>query len=184
MKKLCLSLLLVLSFLLTGCQRRDIEAKFDSFSTELSNAQNLSFTANIRAEYEDKTARFTLGYEEDSEGASVTVIAPELIAGVSARIAQGDTSLHYDTVVLDTGSLDSFGLSPMSSLPVLVKALRTAHLDSFWEEDGMTVLQLQPEDELKCRVCFDEDMCPVRAELISGDRVTVYMEISNWNEGL
>ena len=184
MKKLCLPLLLALSFLLTGCQRRDIESKFDSFSTQLSNAQYLSFTANIRAEYEDKTARFTLSYEEDSEGSTVTVIAPELIAGVTARIAPGGTQLEYDTVVLDTGALDNFGLSPMSSLPRLVQTLKCSHVDSYWEEDGMRVLSLEPTDELKCSVWFEgEEMTPLRAEMISGGRVKVFVEISDWNKG-
>ena len=99
-------------------------------------------------------------------------------------MAPGGTQLQYDTVVLDTGALDNFGLSPMSSLPVLLGAMRTGHLDSHWEENGMTVLQLEPEDELKCRVWFEsESMTPTQAELISQGRVTVYMEISDWNEG-
>lgn len=181
MKRLC-PVILSFCLLLTGCGGRDIRSEFSAMSERLGGA-SLSFTANVRAEYEDKTARFTLSYEEDGEGGSVTVLAPELIKGVTARIAQGSTSLEYATVVLDTGSLDSFGLSPMSSLPVLADALRHAHLDSHWEEDGITVLQLQPEDALKCRVWLDDGMCPVRAELISGERVTVYIEITDWNEG-
>ena len=182
MKKLCL--LFAFCLVLTGCERRDIKAEFEAFSARLEGTESLSFTANIRAEYEDKTARFTLGYEENSEGGTVTVLAPELIAGVKAHVSPGGTSLQYDTVVLDTGSLDSFGLSPLSSLPVLVQAMRDAHLDTYWEEDGMTVLQLEPEDELKCRVWFEpEGMTPLRAELISAGRVTVYIELSQWNEG-
>ena len=176
-------ILLCLCLVLTGCQRHDIESEFSALSQRLNQAQFLSFTANIRAEYEDKTARFTLSYEEDSEGGTVTVIAPELIQGIKARVAPGGTQLQYDTVVLDTGALDNFGLSPLSSLPLLVKAMKSAHLDSCWEEDGIRVLQLQPEDELKCTVWFDEAMRPLRSELISGDRVAVYIEISNWNEG-
>ncbi len=183
MKRLYPILLLCLCLMLTGCQRRDIEAEFAALSARLENAQALSFTANIRAEYEDKSARFTLAYEEGPEGGTVTVIAPELIRGIKARIAPGGTQLQYDTVVLDTGALDNFGLSPMSSLPLLVNALKGAHIDSFWEEDGLTVLQLEPEDERKCTVWFDPGMNPLRAELISGERVSVYIEISDWNEG-
>ena len=182
MKKLCL--LFALCLVLTGCERRDIKAEFEVFSARLDEAESLSFTANIRAEYEDKTARFTLGYEENAEGGTVTVLAPELIKGVKAHVSPGGTSLEYDTVVLDTGALDNFGLSPLSSLPVLVQAMRTAHLDSHWDEGGMRVLQLEPEDELKCRVWFEpEGMKPTQAEIISAGRVTVSIEISDWNEG-
>lgn len=175
-------LLLMLCIVLTGCQRRDIESEFASFSEELSQRDTLSFTANIRAEYENKTARFTLGYEENAEGGTVTVLAPELIKGIKARVSPGSTSLEYDTVVLDTGALDNFGLSPLSSLPLMVQAMKNAHLDSFWEEDDLLVLQLEPDDGVKCTVWFAQgSMLPLRAEIASGERVTVFIEISDWN---
>ena len=86
--------------------------------------------------------------------------------------------------MLDTGSLDSFGLSPMSSLPVLLHAMRVGHAESFREEDGQTVVQLAPDDNLLCTVWFEKDpLRPVRAELITDGRVTVVVEISDWQEG-
>ena len=175
-------LLISLCLLLTGCQRRDIQAEFDIFSKTLAASETLSFTADIRAEYESKTARFSLSYEQDSSGATVTVLAPELIKGIKAHVSPGESRLEFESVVLDTGALDSFGLSPLSSLPLMVQAMKSAHLDSFWEEDDMLVLQLEPEDGLKCTAWFNSyDMTPLRAEIISGGRVTVYIEISDWN---
>lgn len=182
MKKFYL-LVLTLCFFISGCGKKDVQADFDAFSERVRNAE-LSFTANIRAEYENKTARFTLGYEESAEGGTVTVLAPELIKGIKAHVSPGSTSLQYESIVLDTGALDNFGLSPLSSLPHLVQALREGHMDSFWEEDEALVLQLQAQDELKCTVWFSgEDMKPLRAELASGGRVTVFVEIDDWNEG-
>lgn len=184
MKRICLPLLLVFSLLLSGCGGKEIEKAYASFSERLGAQDTLSFTANVRAEYEHKTARFTLAYTEDAEGASVTVLAPELIAGVIARVEPGGTSLQYDGVVLDTGALDSFGLSPMSALPVLVQAMRSGHVDSFREEDGMYVYCLEPGDEYRCTVWFRPDgMIPVRSELESAGRVAVTAEISGWTEG-
>ena len=175
-------MLLCICLVLTGCQRQDVQAEFDSFSRSLNESSTLSFTANVRAEYENKTARFTLSYAEDSEGGTVTVLAPELIKGIKAHISPGGTQLKYDSVVLDTGALDSFGLSPLSSLPLLVQAMKCAHLDSFWEEDSQLVLQLEPDDERRCTIWFEnEGMSPLRAEIVSGGRVTVYIEISDWN---
>lgn len=172
-------LLLSLCLLLTGCQRKDIEARFNTFSEGLGY---VSFTANVRAEYEDKTARFTLSYDEDSEGGTVTVLAPELIKGIKAHVAPGGTQLKYESVVLDTGALDNFGLSPLSSLPLMVQAMRCAHLDTFRVENSQLALELQPEDETKCTLWFEEEsMTPLRAEIASGGRVRVYIEISDWN---
>ena len=179
--KRMLPILLCLCLLLAGCGRDGAERDFESFSERLNTLDALRFTAKVRAEYEHKTARFTLAYEEDAEGGRVTVVAPELIRGVSARFEPGGTTLEYDSVVLDTGSLDSFGLSPMSSLPVLLHAMRVGHAESFWEDDGQTAAQLKPDDNLLCTVWFAKDpMRPVRAELVTDGRVTVIVEISDW----
>ena len=128
MKRVCLPLLAIVCLLLTGCAGREVEKAYAGFSERVNAAQSLTFTANVRAEYEHKTAKFTLSYTEDDSGGAVTVLAPELIAGVTARVEPGSTVLQYDGVVLDTGSLDSLGLSPMSSLPVLVQAMKSGHL--------------------------------------------------------
>ena len=149
MKRVCLPLLAIVCLLLTGCAGREVEKAYAGFSERVNAAQSLTFTANVRAEYEHKTAKFTLSYTEDDSGGAVTVLAPELIAGVTARVEPGSTVLQYDGVVLDTGSLDSLGLSPMSSLPVLVQAMKSGHLDSYGEEDGLYVCRLEPNDEYR-----------------------------------
>jgi len=184
MKRICLPLLALLCLLLAACGKSRGEEAVRNFAARLNEAPALSFTAGVRAEYEKKTARFTLRYEEDETGGRVTVLAPELIQGVTAHVSPGSTTLEYDTVVLDTGSLDALGLSPLSSLPVMVRAMRVGHIDSVWEEDGKTVCQFEPDDQLRCTVWFDKgDMRPLRAELMTDGRVTVYLELRDWDEG-
>ena len=184
MKRCWILILLCLTLLLTGCDKNRGESDYRAFAERLNALDALSFTAQVRAEYEHKTARFGLAYEENGEGGRVTVLAPELIKGLSAKVLPGSSTLEYDTVVLDTGSLDSFGLSPLSSLPTLTRALKTGHVDSVWEEDGKTVVLLEPDDHLRCTVWFSKgDMRPMRAELITDGRVTVYVEFSDWTEG-
>ena len=181
MKKLCLLILLALSLLLTACgEGRAFKSEYESFSKELASAEAVSFTANVRAEYEHKTARFALSYTGDESGAVVTVLAPELISGISARVSPDGTSLEYGEISLDTGSLDSHGLSPMSALPVMMRALKSGHLDSYWTEDGKTVLRLIPDDEYICTVWFGDEMTPLRAELQSDGRIVVFAQLSDW----
>ena len=135
----------------------------------------LTLTACSRSRSEEAVRDFAV---------RVTVLAPELIQGISAHVSPGSTTLEYDTVVLDTGSLDSLGLSPLSSLPAAVRAMRLGHIDSVWEEDGRRVAQFEPDDQLRCTVWFEKDaMRPVRAELMTDGRVTVYLEFRDWSEG-
>ena len=183
MKRILIPVLLC-AVLLSACGKNRGESEFRAFSERLNGLDALSFTAQVRAEYEHKTARFGLAYEESGGTGRVTVLAPELIRGVSASVKPGSSTLEYDSVVLDTGSLDSFGLSPLSSLPAMLRAMRLGHVDSVWEEDGKTVVLLEPDDGLKCTVWFSKgEMKPLRAELITDGRVTVFVELSDWKTG-
>ena len=181
MKRLCLPLLLALTLVLSGCGQNAAAAKYQDFAEKLLQKETLSFTADVRCEYEDKTVSFTLGYSSDTEGSTVTVIAPELIRGIRAHAKAGETSVEYDGLILDTGPLDDFGLSPMSALPVMVEALRSGYLDSAWEEQGQYAALLIPSDNMNVQVNLDKyTMSPVYAELISDGRVAVFMQISDW----
>ena len=110
------------------------------------------------------------------------MLSPELIKGVRAQLEDGSSSLEYSGVMLETGKLDRYGLTPMSALPALVKALREGHMDYCWTEGDSTVLRLIAEDTLTADVWMDgESMIPRRAELISDGQVRVFCTISNWN---
>lgn len=179
MKRLCLPLLLAVCLLLSGCGSQAAQKQYEQFSKELAEKNELSFTAELRAEYEDKSVDFTLSYEKDGEGCTVTVLKPETIRGVTARIAAGGTAVEYDGIMLDTGRLDDYGLSPMTALPILVEAMISAHADSFWDDGGLDAVKLIPNDNLSAVVRFDNGI-PVSAELISDGRVTVICEIEDW----
>lgn len=181
MKKLYLPLFLALSLLLSGCGDKAVRESFENLSGELCEKELISFTAELRCEYEDKKLDFTLGYEEDSEGCSVTVVAPELIRGIRAHARAGETTLEFDGVMLDTGPLNDYGLSPMSALPLLIDAVKSGYIDSVWEENGECAALIIPDDHLNVQLHLDKyTMRPVYAELISDGKVSVFINIRDW----
>lgn len=179
MKRLC-PLLLLLCLLLSGCGRNAAAERFAPFSAALAARRDLRFDAEVRAEYDDRTARYTLRYEDEPVGCKVTVLSPEEIRGLTVHFDGAESSLGYDAVVLDTGPLDRYGLSPASALPALARALREGHLESAWTEEDMTVWELVPDDHLSVLVWLDEDLTPLRAELVSEGRVAVFCEFTDW----
>ncbi len=180
MKRLALPLLLV-SLLLTGCGQRGSEKRFLAFSDALAAKETLSFTADVRAEYADRTLEFTLAYEKDAEGETVTILRPERIAGIRARLKPGGSTLEYEGLILETGPLDPYGLTPMNALPKLTEALLTGHLDSHWTDDGALVCKLILDDRVSVSVWFEpESMTPRRAEIQSGETVCLFCELSDW----
>ena len=180
MKKALLALPLLLCLLLTACGNPVLD-RFESFSADLREREDLSFTARLTALYPDRTAEFSLRYALGEGVQRVTVLAPDTISGISARIEPGKTALEYDGVILDTGDLDAYGLTPMSALPLLTEALRQGHGSAFWSEDGYDAVEVLIDDHTKATVWFVEGFVPCRAEIQSDETVTVQCEITNWS---
>lgn len=180
MKKRLILIPLLFCLLLGGCGSAALD-RYESFSQELNRAEALSFTAELCAVYPDRTASFTLRYALEDGVQRVTVLAPESISGISARLEAGKSALEYDGLILDTGDLDEFGLTPMSALPLLTDALHRGHADAFWTEEGLDAVELLLDDFTLARVWFDAEGLPCRAEIQCGERVTVSCEIKNWS---
>lgn len=181
MKRALLSLLILACLLLSACAERGAQNRFAAFSEELKGRESLAFTAELRAEYPDRSHEFTLRYEKTPEEERVTVLAPALIEGVSATVSGESAALVYDGIILDAPPLDPWGLTPMNALPKLAAALAGGSLDSHWEEDGREVYKLMVDDHLSVTVWFDAGMTPKRAELMSDGNVSVFCEITEWS---
>ena len=123
MKKVLLTLMILAALTLTACGGRAVRNRYDAFAAELAGRESLSYTAELRAEYPDRSVCFTLRYEKDAGGERVTVLAPALIEGISARVTEEGTALQYEGMILDTPPLDPYGLTPMNALPRLTEAL-------------------------------------------------------------
>jgi len=181
MKRLCLYILLPLCLVLGGCGTKAEEKAFRDFSEALSQRDDLSFIGTIRAEYDERSESFRLLYEQDGDMDRVTVQLPELIEGISVRLKEGASVLEYNSLVIDTGNLDERGLSPLTALPELARALRGAYIDAVRKEDSELVYTLIPEDGLCIDVWFEPgSMTPTHAELISDGVVRVFCDIESW----
>ena len=75
----------------------------------------------VTADYGQRVYEYSVDLTWQREGESVlTLTAPENVAGVTARLTEGETALDYDGVRVETGPLDDTGLSPVSAVPVLL----------------------------------------------------------------
>lgn len=183
MKRLSICLLLIAALLLTGCGG-DEKQRAEQLSQQLLSAQRVTFTAQVQAEYEDKTAQFKLGFSYENACCTVEVLEPELIAGIKAHIKDGESRLEYDGAVLDIGALNARGLCPMSALPLLFEAMRSAYTELAWYEDETLCIRLVPDDDYTVTLRLDADaLTPESAEIVYRERVVVYAKISDWNIG-
>lgn len=177
MKKL-LPLLLSL-VLLCACADTGRE-QYIRFSQTVAEAESISFTANVQAEYSDKTSQFTLSYSKTADGESIEVIKPDDLAGIKANTDGASLSLEYDGAMLDVGTLADAQLSPMSALPLIVRAICTGQPDISWVEGDLTATCIIPDDDITVTLWIDEDLVPKTAEICCNERTVIFAEISDW----
>ena len=92
--------------------------------------------AELTADYGQRIYTYTLDVAGNGEELTLTVAEPDLIAGITARVKQGESFLVYDDLVLETGPLTDEGLSPMSAIPAMLEQLRGGYLMAWDMEDG------------------------------------------------
>ena len=181
MKKI-VPLIMCLIVLLCACADTGQE-RFAEFVKRTAEAENISFTAEVRTEYDDKTAVFKLGYEQNADAASVEVIEPEMLTGIKARLKDDGLSLEYDGAMLDIGTLDDAELSPMSALPLLARALTDAHTEMTWVKGDNIAARLVPSDDYLVTVWISSELAPISAEISYKEKTVVFIDISDWSIG-
>ena len=171
MKKLAALLLSALFLLpLTACRTKEIASRAETVQERY--AALTSYTAAA------------------AEETRVTVLAPELLAGVTAHLAADTLKLEYDGLVLDAGGTPG-GVSAVTCVPLALRAAGEGWLTERSEEEieygGGTVraLRLCFESEaggetIRCTLWFGADDAPLRAEIAEKDKITAYMEFTSF----
>ena len=137
----------------------------------------------VTADYGQRVYDFGVDLTWQREGESVlTITAPENVAGVTARLAQDQAYLEYDGARVETGPLDDTGLSPVSSVPVLLDYVQTGYiaacgLETLGEREVLRVdcrdPEAQPGTGRECALCFDPDTHALLRGELSQDGYTV-----------
>lgn len=130
--------MIILCLLLSACAGGGAGDRAEQLALEI-RGDYLAMTActaalEVTADYGQRVYEYGMDVRWEREGETVlTVTAPENIAGVTARIRDGETALEYDGVRLETGPLDGQGLSPVDAVPALLAYAR----EGFIAECGM-----------------------------------------------
>ena len=140
MRKL-MSCVLMMTLLLSGCKAGGSGEESPENLAALIRGEYLNLTAwtatvSVTADYGQRVYDFVLDVSWEKDGETVlTVVEPELIAGITARLKEDGAYLEYDGASLETGELDGQGLSPVSALPALLNAVQTGFIAEVGRED-------------------------------------------------
>lgn len=186
-RKALLAVLMMTHCLLCACAgggNDPLQTPMD-FRASLLGHGGCAFELDAQADTGDLVWSLTLACALDADGnGSVTILAPESIAGISAVSEDGGASLRYEELVLGLGTLPGTELSPAQAPGRLVRAWAQAWIASAGPEaDGL--FACFEDGDLTVRSWFDEGGLPVRAELTVDGRTRFAAEIRNftWKDG-
>ncbi len=150
------------------------------FRTTLLGRGGCAFELEAQADTGELVWALTLACELDPEGrGTVTVLAPESIAGISAVTREDGDALCYEDLALGLGTLPGTELSPAQAPGRLVRAWTGAWIASAGAE-AESPLACYEEGDLGVRTWFDAEGRPTRAELAVDGQVFFTGEIKNF----
>lgn len=185
MRKRISVLMILLAGLLTACAsgQREPEELLQQIRGQYLKLTACGGHGEITADYGQRVYAYGFDFRWEKEGETqLTLTAPENVAGAVAHISAGETALEFDGVMLETGALDSAGLTPIDVIPALLTYAREGFVSSCaveGDEEAQTIHILcsdpekQPGQGVEADLWFDrETFALVRGE-ISFDGVTV-----------
>ena len=179
LKQAKLLALMICLVILCGCSKSEkYEGKFTTWRDSYISLAEHSIEAVVTASDEDKVCEYTLLYTMNADGEAVKVLAPELIADITAHIEKDGTRLSFEGAMLETGSTLSENLSPLMALPTFMDIIKDGHTENSWretkDEKELLVTELEmPDGTIMTLWQNSTDMSPVYADVRSGDRVEI-----------
>ena len=196
MRKL-LSCVLMMTLLLAGCGGQSGEESPDNLAAQI-RGEYLSLSAwtatvSVTADYGERVYDFVLDVSWEKEGETVlTVVEPELIAGITARLKEDGAYLEYDGASLSTGPLTGEGMTPLEAVPFLMEQLTSGYMarcdHETWDERQVLRVDCRdPEGEKgtgsECALFFDPDTHDLlRAELSYDGAVVLTAEFTDFTK--
>ena len=148
MRKLLLCVLMTI-FLLAGCGKaggNEAEELALTIRGEYLAMDSCALQASVTADYGQRVYQYEMAAAVCGEETILTLSAPETVAGLTARITGEDSLLEFDGVSVETGTLDSQGLTPVSALPALLEAARSGYITACALEEDGTLLRMDCGD--------------------------------------
>ena len=162
---------------LTACGAPGEDA-LDELREDMTAADGVTVRAAVTSTAGGEYAEYELECTRSGGEYGVTVLAPAEVAGVTATLDLDGGTLGYDGLALAFASPG--GVTPITALPELLRALESAYAALSWTEGESTFVSLEVTDSLTMTVELGRDGSPVWAELLEDGTASAQCEISQF----
>lgn len=186
MKRLIALALMISLLVLQGCSSQSAwEGKLEEKRLELIGAQSVTFTADVVAHIGSQEFSCKMNCLADDSGVTVEVLEPEIIAGVKAHISS-DCEISYEGVQLYVGDLTCSGVTPVTAVATVVRAMLSGFTQEIWQEQygemQLVVMQFYEDENTNVKIWFQTDsLVPVHAEIVCDGAVVFSCDVSEYS---
>jgi len=154
--------------------------------TGLLGAGACTFSAEVSADLGDRVCDFALdcAYSAPDDSATLTVTAPDTLAGIRASVTGEGARVSFDDTRLELGTPPGGGPAPLELPRILGGAWASGYIESESElPDGFlaTYRTGYGEDELLVYTWFNEQGVPTEAEVYAGSTRVLGAELSGYS---
>lgn len=175
---------LTLMLLLTACGGGEETNAVTQLQQQYAAVESATMEAEITCHYNEEVRTYTLLCAYTPTKSTITVLAPENLAGITAQVENGTLTLRYDDISMDAGTYSAAAVSPVVALPKLMEAAAWGYPAQQSEEtigERMCIrlgCDLSNEPDTIYTTWFDQEtFLPLRSEIcVAG---TLLFEI-NW----
>ena len=170
---------LMMTLLLTGCAPERDKNEFLRWQKELAEGAGARFSAAVAADCGGETVLYAGEVVCSGGETSVTLTAPETVAGISWRSADGGETLSFENVTLELAPGKTAEVSPCRAGPLFFAALREGQY-LYGGRDGETRTAALALGEFTVTAVFDAEMSPLRGEVRRDEKTLLTVEIDHW----
>ncbi len=188
MRKSIAICVLMISLLLTACGGKGISTPMER-ALEMRGvylaADGCTARMKVTADYGQRVYDYVVDARVAGGETVLTVCEPAEIAGLTARLREGNSWLTYDGAMLETGPLAEDGLTPISAVAALLQAARSGFVDSCGTQgEELYVFCRNPDEGPGCgreiALWFGSDYRLLRGEVSVDGRQVIRCEFTEF----
>lgn len=172
--------------LLTSCGTKATENSAERIREKYKDLESIKLSADITADFGDRVGTYSITYELSGGTGVITIEKPAEIAGITAKITAGSSTLEYDGLILETGKLAGTALTPIDAVPTMLDTWAGGYMTDMGTErrDGVKCIRLTysqtiDESAVEQQAWFDaETLAPVRAETLIDGKLVITCEFT------